>query len=63
MYEVRMMKYALTMPKQKPKPKPRHTWAINPKTRIVKSKKTYSRTEEKKKVHGIVKQIHWFGEQ
>lgn len=44
------------------KPKPRHTWKINPKTRVEKSKKTYSRSEERKQVLKALKRIDWFGE-
>ena len=49
------------MPKQKKKPKPRGVWKINPKTRVEKSKKTYSRAGERKKAREIVKRIDWFG--
>ena len=44
------------------RPKPRHVWKVNPKTRIKKSKKTYSRAEARKQVRKIVKKIDWFGE-
>jgi hypothetical protein len=38
------------MPKKKSSkmPKPRHTWAINPKTRVKPSKKSYRRKALKK---------------
>ncbi|HOW58677.1 MAG TPA: hypothetical protein PLO78_03000 [Candidatus Omnitrophota bacterium] len=38
------------MPKKKSAkmPAPRHTWAINPKTRVTSSKKQYARTRAKK---------------
>ena len=34
--------------KKKPLPKPRHVWAINPKSRITPSKKAYARPCSKK---------------
>lgn len=45
------------------KPKPRHVWTINPKTQVEKNKKTYSRSDEHKKLHKIIKKIDWFGEE
>jgi len=33
----------------------RKTWAINPKTRIVPSKKIYKRSEAKKQLTGMIK--------
>ncbi|MBI4368083.1 MAG: hypothetical protein HY588_01675 [Candidatus Omnitrophica bacterium] len=45
--------------KKKAKPKPRHTWRINPKTRIKENKKNYDRKRERKK---ILKQLDWFGD-
>ena len=51
------------MKKAKPKkPKPRKVWAINPKTRVKKSEKAYSRTEARKQARKILKRIDWFGE-
>lgn len=35
------------MRKKKRVPKPRHTWAINPKTRVKKSAKKYARAKAK----------------
>ncbi len=46
--------------KRPSKPKVRHTWAINPKTRVKKSGKTYNRAGEKKKTR--TDGIDWFGE-
>lgn len=42
------------------KPKPRQVWTINPKSRVEKSKKIYSRPEEKKQLKSAV---NWFGEE
>lgn len=55
------------MRKQKKKtrltsPKPRGVWRINPKTRVEKSKKTYSRSEERKKTRRVTDKLDWFGE-
>ena len=36
------------MKKKKEMPKPRHGWAINPKTRVTPSKKSYHRETAKK---------------
>ncbi|MBN1689119.1 MAG: hypothetical protein JW893_08470 [Candidatus Omnitrophica bacterium] len=50
------------MPKKKRKsktPKPRHTWAINPKSRVKPSGKAYQREKGKKKTW--VDEIDWFG--
>ena len=44
------------------KPKPRSVWQINPKTRVGKNKKVYSRPEERKKTRRSVDKIDWFGE-
>ena len=44
------------------KPKARRVWNINPKTRVKKSKKTYSRSDERQNIRKIVKKIDWFGE-
>jgi len=46
------------MPKKKPSkmPKPRHGWAINPKTRVKSSKKSYFRKALKKA------EKHWVDE-
>ena len=54
------------MPKKKKKPaempKPRHGWAINPKTRVKPSEKVYKRSESKKKARTWIDDVHWFGE-
>lgn len=51
------------MNKKKPKkPKPRHVWAINPKTRVKKSAKLYDRAKEKAKARDLVSRLDWFGE-
>ena len=47
--------------KKAPLPKPRHGWAINPKTRVKPSEKTYKRSEEKKKEKSWTDEISWFG--
>jgi len=49
------------MPK-KQKPKPRNVWRINPKSRVQKNKKAYSRPQEKKKLRRVGDKIRWFGE-
>ncbi len=48
--------------KKKKSPKPRHVWAINPKTRVKPSAKKYKRSEEKKKKKSWASGLHWFGE-
>ena len=49
--------------KKKPAlPKPRHTWAIKPQTRVKPSGKTYKRTEQKKKRPLLSELFDWFGE-
>jgi len=48
--------------KKKAKPKARHTWQINPKTRIKENKKKYDRKNQRKEVKKILKQLDWFGE-
>ncbi len=51
------------MKKSKPaKLKPRNVWQINPKSRVEKNKKTFSRSEERKKLHRLLDKIRWFGE-
>jgi hypothetical protein len=50
------------MNKSTKKPKPRGVWKINPKTRVEKNEKLYSRPAARKKVHNIIKKITWFGE-
>ena len=47
--------------KKAPLPKVRHTWAIQPRTRIKPSAKIYKRSELKKKP-GWVNAVDWFGE-
>lgn len=42
-------------------PQLRHTWKINPKTRVKASAKIYRRPGEKKKKPGWVDAIDWFG--
>ncbi len=44
------------------KPKARHNWEMIPRIRIATSKKTNVRSDERKKVHEIVRRIDWFGE-
>ena len=44
------------------KPKPRGVWQINPKTRVEKNKKVYSRSKEQKKMRRSADKIDWFGE-
>ncbi len=47
---------------KKPKPvKPRNVWQINPKSRVEKNEKTYSRPKEKNKLTKLKRKIHWFG--
>ncbi len=44
-------------------PKPRGVWQINPKTRVRKNKKVYSRSEERRKIHRrTTDKLDWFGE-
>ncbi|OGW87522.1 MAG: hypothetical protein A3C35_04345 [Omnitrophica bacterium RIFCSPHIGHO2_02_FULL_46_11] len=44
------------------KPKVRGVWRINPKTRVEKSKKTYSRSQGKQKIKEADEKIDWFSE-
>lgn len=46
--------------KSKKPPKPRHTWEINPKTRVKKSAKQYKRSRDKKKKQSWLDDIGWF---
>jgi len=51
------------MKKHKPtKPKARGVWKINPKTRVEKSEKAYSRPKERKKTRRVTDKLNWFGE-
>ncbi len=48
--------------KEKPLPKPRHVWEINPRERVEPSAKIYKRSEEKKKKKTWVDDVSWFGD-
>ncbi len=49
---------------KKPKPvKPRNVWQINPKSRVEKNDKAYSRPKEKKKLTKLKSKVNWFGEE
>ena len=45
-----------------PVPKPRHTWKINPETRVKPSEKIYHRPDEKKKQPTWLNELDWFGD-
>ncbi|GEM_PF-4465452 len=47
---------------KKTKPKPRKVWKINPKSRVKKSEKKYSRPKGKNLLRRITDKFDWFGD-
>ena len=48
--------------KKKAAPRPRHVWAINPKSRVKPSGKKYKRPAEKKIEKSWTDELGWFGD-
>ena len=44
-------------------PQPRHTWGINPKTRVKPSAKIYDRKKGKKTKPSWIDSVDWYGDQ
>lgn len=56
----------MSRPKKKKKselPQPRHTWGINPKTRVQPSGKIYDRKKVGKKKPTWIDSVNWYGDQ